>query len=749
MESHQRDLKKTKQLAAQLLELCQTAALALPEDLKDACRELEQRCEESTFRVVVLGMFSRGKSTFLNALIGRRLLYESDREATGAITLLRNSPRCTVEVHSPGGTERFPLDEQSYDKIRERVDRNNKNSSATRVLVECPLENFDEDVVFVDTPGLNGLGEEQARVTRQAMDQADAVIFLVLPKSLEAVELSLLRGENPYIGKLRTKNLLFVMTKTGPVLEGVPPGQEEEKLDRFREEIRRQIRQNGLEDAFRDAEIHAVDSRDFLQAVDDAFYARMLHPEGSPSREELRRRSRFDAFRQVLARRLERGNRARQLQSGMTDLMLDICEMLQNAAQSQLTEWKQAGAERRRELEEKQDRHAETKLRLFQRIRKYIREQAEELNDGIELDSARLLAAIQKDADDYIYRRFTREEDFCPSGYRQLTEQLRLWAGGASKTMADDVNKVYRSLTGQISQFTEQNIRETFGLSSSAAYALEPVSIERRQVQDVSLSDAEKELEQEICAAREALSAVDRKTDALTQTLRELERQHQAREREVEDLHRREMRAMGKRPSPEVKHQTRYRTVKAFLWFTREEAYDEAYLDYTRVEAYDRRYKAEQKRYDQDREALRQGQSRIDQGNQELARLEREKMTSQKELESMLTEQELYSRHRQERRRREKAKLLDRQKEELTLICHERLAGAFRQLNSAIVAKNAAAVERLTQTADRLLEEAQARYLALLQEQLREQDRTSYEDLEELIKQVESFQREMGEESAE
>ena len=142
--------EKTKRLAAQLLELCQTAAPALPEDLKDACRELEQRYEESTFRVVVLRMFSRGKSTFLNALIGRRLLYESDREATGAITLLRNSP---------------------------------------------PL--------YRGGP------------------------FTVLLKSLEA--------------------------------------------------------------------------------VDDAFYTRMLHPEGSPSQEELRRRSWFDAFRQVLARRLEQG----------------------------------------------------------------------------------------------------------------------------------------------------------------------------------------------------------------------------------------------------------------------------------------------------------------------------------------------------------------------------------------------------------------------------------------------------------
>ena len=166
--------EKTKRLAAQLLELCQTAAPALPEDLKDACRELEQRYEESTFRVVVLRMFSRGKSTFLNALIGRRLLYESDREATGAITLLRNSP----PLYRGG-----------------------------------PFT------------GRDGLSEEQAQVIRQAMDQTGAVIFLVLPESLEA--------------------------------------------------------------------------------VGDAFYTRMLQPEGSPSQEELRRRSWFDAFRQVLARRLE------------------------------------------------------------------------------------------------------------------------------------------------------------------------------------------------------------------------------------------------------------------------------------------------------------------------------------------------------------------------------------------------------------------------------------------------------------
>lgn len=749
MENCQGDLKRTKRLARQLLEFCQTTGLALPDELKDACSELEQRCAETSFQVVVVGMFSRGKSTFLNALIGRRLLYESDREATGSITFLRNSALSSVEIRSPGGTERFPLDEHSYDKIRERVDRNNKESSATQVFVDCPLEHFDEDILFVDTPGLNGLGEEQAKVTRQAMDHADAVIFLVLPKSLEETELALLRGENPYIGKLRTRNILFVMTKIGPMLDGVPPEREEEKLDRFREEIKRQLRRNGLEDSFQNTQIHAVDSRDFLQAVDDSFYAQMLHPEGSPSREELRRRSRFDPFRQALVQRLERGNRARQTQSDMWELMLDICEMLRETLEAQLARRKQAGAERRKELEDKRDQYEHTKRRSFLRISKYIREQIDTLNDGVEKDSAQRQAAVQKKADDYIYHSFNREDDFCPGEYRKLTEQLRRWTSEASKGMAGNVNKVYQSLSAQLSQFTEQTIRETFGLPSSADYFMETISIQRGQVQDVSLMDAEKELEQEIHTARDTMGALENKMKRLRREIQKQQELYQAGQREVTDRHSQEMKAIGTRPSPRTKYTTKYREVKVFLWFKKQESYQEASLDYAPVEEYDRKHKAEQTRYERDRGKLRQLQAQIDRQEEELGRLEREKRTAQSELENMQREQALRARFRQERWLRERAKMLDRQKDELTLTCRERLASAFRQLNSAIVTKNAATMEHLVQTTDELLNEVLARYLAQLQERIDQQSQVSYEDLEELVKRAQTLDREIKEERTE
>lgn len=132
-----------------------------------------------------------------------------------------------------------------------------------------------------------------------------------------------------------------------------------------------------------------------------------------------------------------------------------------------------------------------------------------------------------------------------------------------------------------------------------------------------------------------------------------------------------------------------------------------------------------------------------------MGRLEREKRTAQSELENMQREQALRARCRQERWLRERAKMLDRQKDELTLTCRERLASAFRQLNSAIVTKNAATMEHLVQTTDELLNEVLARYLAQLQERIDQQSQVSYEDLEELVKRAQTLEREIKEERTE
>ena len=185
MSDYNNSLRDINNLCRELLDFCNSVNFPLPEEVQECCNELEHFLGSSVYNVMVMGMFSRGKSTFLNALIGKRILFESDREATGAITFINNSSENAVTIHSASEKSRFPLDDDSYEKIRTYVDKNNSEASGTQVVIDCEMKGFDEDICFIDTPGLNGISEEQTRVTRAAMEKADAVIMLVSPKSLD------------------------------------------------------------------------------------------------------------------------------------------------------------------------------------------------------------------------------------------------------------------------------------------------------------------------------------------------------------------------------------------------------------------------------------------------------------------------------------------------------------------------------------------------------------------------------------
>ena len=67
-----------------------------------------QRLKEKSFRVVVAGEFSSGKSTFLNAIIGRDLLKHGVQETTATVTEIYNEISCTdtpvLDVYFSDGT---------------------------------------------------------------------------------------------------------------------------------------------------------------------------------------------------------------------------------------------------------------------------------------------------------------------------------------------------------------------------------------------------------------------------------------------------------------------------------------------------------------------------------------------------------------------------------------------------------------------------------------------------------------------
>ena len=59
---------------------------------------LKDRLNDKTFRIVVVGEFSSGKSTFINSIIGKDILKHAATETTAAVTYIYNVPRSDQRI---------------------------------------------------------------------------------------------------------------------------------------------------------------------------------------------------------------------------------------------------------------------------------------------------------------------------------------------------------------------------------------------------------------------------------------------------------------------------------------------------------------------------------------------------------------------------------------------------------------------------------------------------------------------------
>ena len=118
---------------------------AVEEDLQ-LVRQAELDLDE-LFLLVIVGEFNAGKSAFINALVGERVMVEGVTPTTAAITRLRYGP-------AHGQRRDGPLVEVTY-----------------------PLELL-RDVAIVDTPGTNAILREHEEITSHFVPRADLVLFV-------------------------------------------------------------------------------------------------------------------------------------------------------------------------------------------------------------------------------------------------------------------------------------------------------------------------------------------------------------------------------------------------------------------------------------------------------------------------------------------------------------------------------------------------------------------------------------------
>jgi predicted GTPase len=197
-------------LASQLRTLRHVLRQRGHEQRERQCAELQVKLAEDRFTLAVVGQFKRGKSSLLNAVIGREVLPTGVLPLTSAITVLKFGPqeRLVIARERLRFPEIEPL-ECLADYVTERGNPGNRKQVKT-ATVEVPLPFLRRGLEFVDTPGVGSAIVANTATTYAFLPQCDAVLFVTSVDSpFTSVELEFLGAIRQHVRKI-----FFVVNKT-------------------------------------------------------------------------------------------------------------------------------------------------------------------------------------------------------------------------------------------------------------------------------------------------------------------------------------------------------------------------------------------------------------------------------------------------------------------------------------------------------------------------------------------------------
>ena len=174
--------------------------------LVDELMGLKERIDQQSYYIAVVGEFSSGKSTFLNALIGRDILPHGVSETTAAITYIHNVSETDeynnqVHVHFNGDKQEpkiISLTENSRGDLKEVLSTSSNDFSVAsqidQVDIYVHFMDIDDPIVLIDTPGTNGLAENHRELLMRAVQQAHACICLFHLRGLGETDVKFMRS---------------------------------------------------------------------------------------------------------------------------------------------------------------------------------------------------------------------------------------------------------------------------------------------------------------------------------------------------------------------------------------------------------------------------------------------------------------------------------------------------------------------------------------------------------------------------
>ncbi len=160
--------------------------------------------------VLVCGEFKRGKSTFINALLGQALCPTDTDICTSVASVIEYGPKAKATRYF-GDFAEMKQEVIDIDDIEDfTVGTAEEIDNTIFIEIELPLETLKAGLTIIDTPGVGGLDPRHAALTNFLMPRADVAIFMTdVNEPMSSTEMAFYRD---HVLRM-AKNSLVVVNK--------------------------------------------------------------------------------------------------------------------------------------------------------------------------------------------------------------------------------------------------------------------------------------------------------------------------------------------------------------------------------------------------------------------------------------------------------------------------------------------------------------------------------------------------------
>ena len=178
------------------------------DSLREKLLSLERKLASNQLHLAVLGQMKRGKSSFINALLGDEILPTGVLPVTAVITEIKYglAPQATIHFSTGAREQVDPGTLAGY--ITESGNPGNRKQVAS-VELAYPSPFLESGIILIDTPGIGSTHAHNTRTTEGYLEKVDAgIVMLSVDPPITEVESHFIRNLKQEIPKL-----FFILNK--------------------------------------------------------------------------------------------------------------------------------------------------------------------------------------------------------------------------------------------------------------------------------------------------------------------------------------------------------------------------------------------------------------------------------------------------------------------------------------------------------------------------------------------------------